>query len=131
MSKKATVRQFMTPIPITFQPDTEVLDAVAVLVKRGISGAPVVDQKGNLVGVLTERDCLKIALSASYHGERGGKLSRYMTTDVATVDIDMPLIKVVEMFVDASYKRYPVMERNRLVGVISRRDALTALLQLY
>ena len=62
--------------------ETDLLDAVRVLVDRRLSGAPVVDERGNLVGVLTERDFLKAALVAGYHGERGGCVGDYMSRDV-------------------------------------------------
>lgn len=128
---RVKVRDFMTPSPLTLDPNMEVMDAVAALVKRGVSGAPVVDKHGTLTGIMTERDCLKVCLTASYHGERGGKVSEFMTHEVRPVEADAPLINVVEMFVNVPYKRYPVVERNRLVGIISRRDAMKALLKYY
>jgi CBS domain-containing protein len=104
-----------------------VLDAVHSLVKNRIAGAPVVDDAGNLLGMLSELDCMKIALHAGYHGDWGGPVSDYMSDGVETVDADMSIIDLAQVFIDSRYRRFPVMENNRLVGQISRRDVLRAL----
>jgi len=101
------------------------------LVDRHISGAPVVDERGNLVGVLTERDFLKAALVAGYHGERGGCIGDYMTRDVEAVNADDSLLDVAARFVETKYRRYPVMEDNRVVGVVARRDVLRAVIDAF
>jgi len=112
---------------VTFKPDTDVLDAVHVLVKNRIAGAPVVDDAGNLIGMLSELDCMKVALHAGYHGDWGGPISDFMTDGVQTVDADMSIIDLAQVFIDSRFRRFPVMENNRLVGQISRRDVLRAL----
>ncbi|MGB0713835.1 MAG: CBS domain-containing protein [Gammaproteobacteria bacterium] len=127
MIKALTARDCMTPNPITVRPDQEVLEAVHLLTSKRISGAPVLDQVGNLVGVLTEKDCLRVALDAGYHGTYGGKVSEYMSNEVATLDVDTPVVQVAEMFIERPYRRYPVTDGGRLVGVISRRNILEAL----
>ncbi|MGB0723374.1 MAG: CBS domain-containing protein [Gammaproteobacteria bacterium] len=127
MIKALTARDCMTPHPITVRPDQEVLEAVQLLTGKRISGAPVLDQVGNLVGVLTEKDCLRVALDAGYHGTYGGKVSEYMSHEVATIDVDTPVVQVAEMFIERPFRRYPVTDGGRLVGVISRRNILEAL----
>ena len=74
--KEMRVRDIMVKKPVVFTIDTDLLDAVSTLVDRHITGAPVVDARGNLVGLLTERDFLRAALVAGYHGERGGCVRR-------------------------------------------------------
>jgi len=98
-----------------------------LMIEHRISGAPVVDEHGNLIGLLSEQDCLKVALSAGYHGEYGGRVSEYMTRDVRTVDADTSILEVAKLFLEEKLRRYPVMEGNRLVGQVSRRDVLKAL----
>ena len=71
MPKSVSVKDYMAKSLITFSPDMGVLKAIQTLVEAEISGAPVVDSHGNVVGVLSEKDCLKVALDASYHGEWG------------------------------------------------------------
>jgi CBS domain-containing protein len=128
MSKNsALVKDYMARTIVTFKPDTDVLDAVQVLVKNRIAGAPVVDDEGNLIGMLSELDCMKIALHAGYHGDWGGPVSEYMSQGVKTVDAEMSIIDLAQQFIDSRFRRFPVLSNNRLVGQISRRDVLRAL----
>jgi CBS domain-containing protein len=126
-TKSARVKDYMTGSLVTLRPDMDVLDAVEVLLGHGISGAPVVDEQGELIGMLSEFDCLKIALHAGYHGHWGGPVSDYMTTDTETVDADTNLVDLAQRFLDTQYRRFPVMTDHRLVGQISRSDVLRAL----
>lgn len=126
-TKPALVRDYMTGKLVTFSPQTEVLDAIHELVEREIAGAPVVDDHGNLVGMLSELDCLDVVLRAGYHGEPGGPVSEFMTREVETVSADMSIVDLASLFVDSGFRRYPVVKDNRLVGQISRRDVLRAL----
>jgi CBS domain-containing protein len=112
---------------VTFKPNTDVLDAVHVLVNKRIAGAPVVDDAGNLLGMLSELDCMKIALDAGYHGNMGGPVSEYMTAGVKTVDADMSIVDLAQVFITSRFRRFPVMDGTRLIGQISRRDVLRAL----
>jgi CBS domain-containing protein len=125
--KSCLVKDYMARTLITFKPDTDVLDAVHTLVDKRIAGAPVVDDEGSLVGMLSEFDCMKVVLGASYHGHAGGPVRDYMTTDTKTVDAKMNIVDLAQVFVDAGFRRFPVLEDNRLVGQISRRDVLRAL----
>lgn len=127
MLRSISVRDYMSANLVTFTPDMDVLDAIHLLLENNISGAAVIDKRGNIVGFLSEKDCLKVALTASYHEEWGGKVAEFMNRKVKTVDMDMSLVEVAEMFLDSPYRRFPVMEGNRLVGQISRRDVLKAL----
>lgn len=126
-TKSGLVKDYMTRSVITFRPETDVLDAVHVLVTNRIAGAPVVDAEGNLVGMLSELDCMKVALQAGYHGHWGGPVSDFMTSDTQTVDAEMSIVDLAQRFVDTGFRRFPVVDGNRLVGQISRRDVLRAL----
>eukprot|EP00611_Tribonema_gayanum_P006159 TRINITY_DN15455_c0_g1_i1.p1 TRINITY_DN15455_c0_g1~~TRINITY_DN15455_c0_g1_i1.p1 ORF type:complete len:174 (+),score=7.64 TRINITY_DN15455_c0_g1_i1:45-524(+) len=77
------VRDYMTTKLVTFRPDMEVMHAVHTLVEKGISGAPVVDAKGNLVGVLSQRDCLEVALTAAQDTCIAGPVAQYMSEKTA------------------------------------------------
>jgi len=124
--KSALVRDYMAGRLVTFKPDMDVLDAIQELLHNRIAGAPVVNDQGELLGMLSELDCLKIALNAGYYGDWGGPVADYMTPDVETVDADMNIIDLAQRFLNSS----PVLRNNRLVGQISRRDVLRALSQL-
>lgn len=125
--KSARVRNYMARDLISFRPDTDVLDAIHDLVKHRVAGAPVVDHHGDLIGMLSELDCMKVALDASYYGQRGGPVSDYMTTDVETIDAETNIVDLAERFVSSRFRRFPVLKDGRLVGQISRRDVLRAL----
>lgn len=129
--KELRVRDVMVKKPVVFTVGTDLLDAVRILVDKRISGAPVVDAHGNLVGVLSERDFLQAALVAGYHGERGGRIEDYMTLKVEAVNADDNLLDVATRFVETKYRRYPVIEDNRVVGVVARRDVLRAVVDSF
>ncbi len=125
--KSCLVKDYMSRTLITFKPETNVLDAVHTLVENRIAGAPVVDDAGNLVGMLSEFDCMKVALQAGYHEMYGGPVRDYMSKEVETVNAEMSIVDLAQRFADKGFRRFPVTDRNRLVGQISRRDVLRAL----
>ncbi len=125
--KSCRVRDYMAAHLVTFKPETDVLHAVHEFVKHRIAGAPVVNDHGEIVGMLSEFDCMKVALDAGYYGDAGGPVSEYMSPSVETVDADMSIVDLAEKFLNTKYRRFPVMTENRLVGQISRRDVLRAL----
>jgi CBS domain-containing protein len=126
-----TVKDYMTANVITFKPDTDIMDAIRTLLSKRISGAPVVDKRGNIVGMLSEKDCLEVLLKSSYFEEGGGKVSEFMTPGATTISLNANLVDVARMFLKNPYKRYPVMRDNVLVGQISRADVLKALKDMW
>ena len=128
--KSCRVRDYMAGKLITFKPDTDVLDAIHELVQPRSAGAPVVNDQGELIGMLSELDCMTVALNAGYYGDWGGPVSDYMTPDVESVDADMNIIDLAQKFLQTKFRRFPVLRNNRLVGQISRRDVLRALKEL-
>ncbi|MCK5274149.1 MAG: CBS domain-containing protein [Alphaproteobacteria bacterium] len=131
MSPSPTTRDYMSTDLVTFAPDTDIHRAIGTLLEKRISGAPVVDERGQLVGILSSKDCLRVAFSASYHQEPGGTVSDYMSREVKTVDAAADIVAVAEMFVKGPYRRFPVMENGRLVGLLSRHDILKAIEDLW
>jgi len=127
MLKTACVKDYMSANLVTFTPDMDIHEAISQLIRKSISGAPVVDRIGDLVGMLTERDCMKIALTSGYHAESTGKVVDYMHPAVATVDADDSIVEVATLFLQEDVRRFPVMKDNRLIGQISRHDVLKAL----
>ena len=131
MLESCRVRDFMTTNLVRLSPDMELTHAVHKLVVHDIAGAPVVDGDGRLVGMLTEKDCMKIALDVGYYGEYGGKVAEFMSTDVETIGPDEGIVEAAKRFLEKRYHRYPVVREGRLVGQISRRDVLRALDRLW
>lgn len=131
MPRSMLVKDHMATAVVTLHPEMEILRAAHVLISCDISGAPVLDQHGRLIGVLTERDCMKVALHAGYHGEPGGLVRDYMSADPVAVSPDDTILELAERFINARFRRYPVLDGGRLVGVISRRDVMRAMGQHY
>jgi CBS domain-containing protein len=109
----------------------EILRASQVLIGNDISGAPVLDRHGRLIGILTERDCLRVVLQAAYHGEPGGQVHEYMSWQPVSVRPDDTILDLAQRFIKEKYRRYPVLDGGRLVGVISRRDVMRAMGEHY
>lgn len=121
------VRDYMTQSIISLRPEQDVIEASQVLSTRRISGAPVVDDTGNLAGILSDTDCIRAMIKFGFDPDWRGLVSEFMSPKVATVDIDDSILDVAQRFVEVRYRRYPVMEDNRVVGVVSRADVLRAL----
>jgi CBS domain-containing protein len=117
----------MVADPVTIAPEAEVMSVARLLVEENISGVIVTDSDNRVVGILTERDFIAVALDAGYFDERGGRVAEFMSTGVECVGPEDNLIDVAARFVKSPYRRYPVVEDGRLVGVITRRDVLRAL----
>ena len=127
MTQLPLIRDYMATDLITLSPDVEINRAMAILLDSKVSGAPVVDANGSLVGVLSKKDCLKAALNASFFQDWGGAVSDYMSTEVEVLDPDMDLVKAAETFLGSQYRRFPVMKDGKLVGQVSRADILRGL----
>ena len=121
------VRDIMTTDLLSVTPETEIMRAVHLLVTEDVSGLPVIDQQGMLLGILTERDCIEVALHAGYFDEMGGSVEQYMTTPAVSVNPDSTLMDLAELFAHSPFRRCPVVEEGKLVGLICRRDILRAL----
>lgn len=121
------VRSYMTTTLVSFSPDTEVMSAVHDLVRHRIASAPVLDAQGNLIGMLSERDCLSIAFIASSDTCVAGPVSQFMSTKVVSVSPDTSMTHLCSLFTNSSHRRYPVVDNGKVVGIISRRDALRAI----
>ncbi len=120
------VKEYMSTRLITFKADTNVVAAMAVLLKEKISGAPVVDDDGNLVGVLSEVDIMQVIVQDSYYDEATGIVGDYMHSPAEVVAPDTDIYTLAERFIQEGRRRYPVVSNGRLVGQISRRDVLRA-----
>ena len=122
-----TIADIMATELVTFYPNQDIHHAIHTLLEKRISGAPVVDDSGKLIGILSRKDCLKIAFSSRYHGDWGGQVQDYMVSEVQTLDAGLDITAAVQFFLDASFRRFPVMREGELVGLVSRHDILTAL----
>lgn len=121
------VRDFMDTRVHTVSPDMPILDAVDFLLERHVTGAPVVDGEGRLIGMLTEKDCLRL-LSSGVDGDvPKGFVRDFMTTRTDSVTPDMNIYFVAGLFLGANYRRFPVVEKGKLIGAITRFDILRSI----
>jgi CBS domain-containing protein len=121
------VRDYMSRQPLTARPDDEIMHVVYRLTQHDVSGVIVVDEDAAVVGILTERDCIRMAVTAGYHDQLGGTVAEYMTSAVHSVAADDNILDLAELFARSPFRRCPVVDDGRLVGLISRRDVLRAL----
>ena len=122
-----TVADIMATRLVTFTPDTNIHEAIRILLDKRLSGAPVVDTNGALVGVLSKKDCLKIVFSSRYHDDWGGPVSEFMSTPVETLDAGQDLVSATQHFLNSHFRRFPVLRDGELVGQVSRYDILKVL----
>jgi CBS domain-containing protein len=116
---------------VSFKPDDDILDAMRVLLDKRLSGAPVLDEKGGLVGVLSKKDCLAIVYNTAYHQDWGGKVEQYMSREVEHIEADSSILAATEKFLHSNFRRFPVLRNGQLVGQISRQDILRAIDETY
>jgi CBS domain-containing protein len=121
------IHEFMATNLITFSPETPIETAIDTFLTQKISGAPVVNSEGSLVGILSEKDCMRTLFEASYYNNLGGYVKEYMSTDVTTIDVNETLSNVADSFLNSRFRRFPILEGDKLVGQISRRDVLRAI----
>jgi len=122
------VKEYMTIATqlIKFRPDTDIFFAIETLINRAISGAPVVNDKGDLLGVISEKDCLKVLLDMSMHELPSATVGDYMTKEATTLKQTSTVMDAVEMFQKNVFRRFPVVDGTKLVGLLTRRDILRA-----
>ena len=117
------VRDFMTKHIVALKPDQTMHEALRILVRNGYSGAPVVED-GKLVGMLSEKDLLRTFTSNLYQTMPEGKVRDHMCTTLTTCAADDELFDVVEIFFQHSFRRLPVVENGKMIGIISRSDVV-------
>lgn len=122
------VKNYMTKRLVVFTPDQPMEEVIAILIKKRISGAPVVNDEGELVGIISEGDCLKEVVSGKYTNSMtlAGLVKEHMTTDVQTLDPDTPILEAAQKFLEMKIRRFPVVENGKLIGLFSQSDVLRA-----
>ncbi|MCR9276632.1 MAG: CBS domain-containing protein [Pseudomonadaceae bacterium] len=124
--RSVKVADYMARPAVTFSPNTSVIEAMNTFLDKRISGAPVVADNGELLGVLSEADVMKIVIQDSYYDENVGIVSDYMHSPAETIPASMDIYSLAERFLRDKRRRYPVVSNGKLVGQISRRDVLRA-----
>jgi predicted transcriptional regulator len=121
------VSDYMDTVVQTLNPETEILDAVDFLLEKHVTGAPVVDGQNRVLGILTEKECLKLLAAGSDADLPEGTVADFMTTDVQAIPPSMNVYFCAGLFMNTTVRRFPVIDRGKLVGAITRFDILRAI----
>lgn len=126
------VTDYMSQKLVTFHPEQSILEVMEAFAKHRISGGPVLDDNGFLVGIISEADCMKQISESRYFNQPilEKNVERYMTRDVETIPHDMTIFDAAGVFHKNNRRRLPVMENGLLIGQISRKDIVIAALKL-
>lgn len=133
-SEPPSVVEYMTKDLITFKKDTDINVVIKSLLENRISGAPVLDDHGKVVGLIDDKDCLQILFGSVYNRlpTTSDTVSNYMSNVMKTISVDQNIMDAASVFVSTPYKRLMVEDEDgRLVGQISRRDILRAIQELH
>jgi len=131
MTRSMLVKDHMSKNVVTLDPEMDILRAGHTLINNDISGAPVLDKSGVLVGILSERDFMRVAMQAHYHGIPGGLVRDHMSVNPQFVGPEESILDLARLFLEGRFHRYPVLANGHLVGVISRRDVMRAMSEFY
>ncbi len=120
-----TARDCMTINVVKFSPEQDLFEAMALLLKNHFAAAPVVVENDRLVGMLTEKDCLRVLSNVAYGEDlESGRVSDYQSAIRVTCEPEMDIFGVTDRFLSCNFPLLPVVDNDTLVGVISRRDTL-------
>lgn len=127
-----TAADCMTRQLTTFKPSQPIGEVALILMKKNLSGGPVVDEAGRLIGIISEGDCLKEVVGGKYSNSpnEGSVVSDHMAREVITIHPEMNILEVAQKFLNTRVRRFPVLKNGELVGQISQRDVLRAVSSL-
>jgi len=127
MLKSVNLRDYILPHPLKVRPGDNILDAMKVIIDNKVSGVCVVDDDNNLVGVLSELDCLGAVLDATYNRSRIGEVRDHMASDnLVVAHPNEDIVDVAQDMLRKNKRRRPVVENGKLIGQITCRQLLSA-----
>ncbi|MBV1907695.1 MAG: CBS domain-containing protein [Kangiellaceae bacterium] len=130
MLNSLLVKDYMASAMITVKPDVDIVEAAQTLQEYRLSGVPVVDSHNRVIGFLSEKDCLHTVLSAVYNQDYGDLVEDRMTKTIQSVHPTDNITDIAERFLKDGVRMYPVLDKDVLVGMISRQSVLKAFCQL-
>jgi CBS domain-containing protein len=125
--KVIPVKTIMTTDLVTVHPHAPIYEALNLLKDHQVSGLPVVDEENHLVGILTEKDVLTLLISPE---PRSVTVSDYMSRKVVCFKEDDSAISVCEFFLKNAIRRVPIVRDGKFVGIVSRRDIISLILEV-
>ncbi len=126
--KPALVSDYMTTNLITFKSNQPIAEVMNTLIKNKISGGPVVNEKNELLGIISEGDCIKHISESRYYNIPidNDNVEKHMVKNVETIEGDLNIFEAAEQFLKSKRRRFPIVENGKLVGQISQKDILIA-----
>ncbi len=125
-----TIEKYMVPLSniVTFKPDQPIQEVISIIIKKKIAGAPVLDDQQHLVGMISEKDCLRLIVDQAYYNmpAETRKVSDYMTAKVQTMSPKTNIVEAAMEFLNSPIRRFPIVENGMLIGQVSRRHILRA-----
>lgn len=132
-TEQILVADYMTTKLITFKADDSLDHVISQLITYKISGGPVVNEKNDLIGIISETDCIKHISESKYYNmpaDTNNTVGKYMVKDVDTIDKDMNIFDAAFKFISSHRRRFPVVENGKLIGQLSQKDVLKAAIAL-
>jgi len=132
-SELILVSDYMTKNLITFKENQPIEDVIDSLIKNKISGGPVINEKNELIGIISEGDCMKQISESRYYNlpmDTNNTVGKAMIKQVETIDGNMNILDAVNKFLESKRRRFPIVENGKLVGQISQKDVLIAAMKL-
>ena len=127
MLRTVNLRDYILPNPVKVHPQDSIIDAMKVIIDNKVSGVCVIDETHNLVGILSELDCLRAALGSVYNKTGMGAVSDYMASDnLVVAHPNEDIVDVAQDTLAKNKRRRPVVENGKLIGQITCRQLLQA-----
>lgn len=127
------VTDYMTKKLVTFKVDDSLDHVINQLITYKISGGPVVNDDNDLIGIISETDCIKHISESKYYNmpsDVNNTVGKYMVTDVDTIDKNMNIFDAAFKFISSRRRRFPVVENGKLIGQLSQKDVLKAAIKV-
>jgi len=127
------VSDYMTTKLITFKSDDSLGHVIEQLIAHNVSGGPVVNDKNELIGIISETDCIKHISESKYYNmpsDTNNTVANYMVKDVDTIDKNMHIFDAAFKFISSHRRRFPVTENGKLIGQLSQNDVLKAAIKV-
>jgi len=127
-----SVVKFMASDELTLSADLSIDEAINIILDNKLTGAPVLDNDRAIVGMLTEKDCLRLIVDSAYNNmpNHDRTVADYMSPVVKTVTTEHDILDVANEFLTTHFRKFPVVHNGRLVGQVSRRDILKAIREI-
>lgn len=127
------VSDYMSKNLITFKENQPIEDVIETLIQNKISGGPVVNEKNELIGIISEGDCMKQISESRYYNlpiDKNNTVGKAMVKEVETIDGNMNIFDAANKFLTSRRRRFPIVDNGKLVGLISQKDVLKAAMKL-